>query len=103
MTAIANKPPSQTNKPERMRSDARRTRRGYMTLAVCKDVEIALFHTTMLGLEIAFNTVTEGRIPFRADMVTVVLIRKERAATPALVIADQMGENRLNLNWHNDQ
>jgi hypothetical protein len=81
MTSIANKPPSQTNKPERMRSDAPRTRRGYMTLAVCQKVEIALYHATMLGLKIAFNTVTEGRVPFRAELVTVVLIRKEGEAT----------------------
>ncbi len=83
MSQIANKPPSQTLKPERMKTANIRYRHGYMTMAMCKGVEIALYHTSMLGLEIAFNTVTEGRIPFRTEYVSRVLIRNEREACRA--------------------
>ena len=80
MIQEANKQPSQHAKPERMRSDARRSRMGYTTMAVCRGVEIALFHSTMLGLEVAFNTVTGGRVAFMVEFVTRVKIINEKEA-----------------------
>lgn len=83
MTSLANKPPSQHVKPERMRSDVRRNLMGYMTMAMCQGVEIALFHSTLLGLEIAFNTVTGGRIPFRVEYISRVKVTNDKEAVRA--------------------
>lgn len=62
------------NPSPRLNPGNRKKRIGYMTVAMSEGVEIALYHVTMLGLESAFNTVTQGRTPFRSDLVSQVVI-----------------------------
>lgn len=81
---------SDTTKPYRASAGAkkinpgnRKYRAGFMTLAVREGVEIALYHPTMFGLENAFNTVTDGRVPFDRSMVSRVEIWNHREGVPS--------------------
>jgi len=49
-------------------------RNGFMTIAMCNGIEIAIYHKTMIGLELVFNTVTRSQVPFRSDYVSQVII-----------------------------
>jgi hypothetical protein len=62
---------------KRINTGNRKLRKGFMTLAMRQGVEIAIYHPTMLGLENAFNLVTEGRVPFDRSMVSCVEINNQ--------------------------
>lgn len=49
-------------------------RNGFMTVAMCNGIEIAIYHKTMSGLELVFNTATRSQVPFRSDYVSQVII-----------------------------
>jgi len=65
--------------PKRLNPNNKLERLGWSTVAMRGGIEIVLFHSSLQMLEMGFNAVTDGRVPFDRSKLTRVLIRKQRA------------------------
>ncbi len=65
--------------PKKLNPNNKLERIGWSTVAMRGGVEIVLFHSSLQMLEMGFNAVTDGRVPFDRSKVTRVVIRKQRA------------------------
>jgi hypothetical protein len=78
ITAAARKYVEASEKPKPRKRPIRHQRFGVMTVVVCNEVEIVLFHSSLKGLEQAYRLVTRNVVHFDESKVSPVTVSNRR-------------------------